>query len=244
MDRMLFLAMSGAKETALSQANNANNLANASTAGFKKDFNAFLSQEIEGGGLNTRTYTQDSRPATDLSRGSFNQTNRTLDVTLSEGFFSSMHGNTEALSSSMGMSIRQDGMLVDSKGGNVLNAQGAPIVLPPHKSLSIGDDGTISIVPEGAEANQLQAFDQLKITNPERNSIFKNVNGLLTSNNMNNPPQADMKVSSGVLEGSNVSSVEALTNMIELSRNYEMQIKMMRTAKEHSEKSDSILSLR
>jgi len=155
-----------------------------------------------------------------------------------------MHGNTEALSSSMGMSIRQDGMLVDSKGGNVLNAQGAPIVLPPHKSLSIGDDGTISIVPEGAEANQLQAFDQLKITNPERNSIFKNVNGLLTSNNMNNPPQADMKVSSGVLEGSNVSSVEALTNMIELSRNYEMQIKMMRTAKEHSEKSDSILSLR
>lgn len=236
--------MSGAKETALSQANNANNLANASTPGFKKDFNAFMSKEVEGQGLSTRTYAQDSRPATDLSRGGFNATGRELDVTLSNGFFSSLHGNTEALSSSMGMAIRQDGLLVDAKGGSVLNVQGAPIVIPPHKALTIGDDGTISIVPEGAEANQLQAFDQLRITNPDIKSITKNPQGLLVSDMMANLPQADMKVSSGTLEGSNVSSVEALTNMIELSRSYEMQIKMMRTAKEHSAKSDSILSLR
>ena len=245
MDRMLYVSMSGAKEAMLSQANNSNNLANANTDGFKKDFNQFRAQHMEGPGWHTRTYSLDERPATDFTPGPVKVTGRDMDVMTKENGFMAIQApdGTEALTRSASMQLPPAGDLVDVQGNPVLNAGGEPINIPPHKSLHIGDDGAISFIPADAPNNLPVLLDQLRLVSPDPQQLQKGEDGFVRYQGEDALDQAPVRTVSGALEGSNVNTVEALTNMIELSRKYEMQVKMMSTAKTHSERSDSILKL-
>ena len=244
MDRMLFIAMSGAKEISLSQANNANNLANANTDGFKKDFNQFRAQHMEGPGWNSRTYAMDERPATDFSAGAVKVTGRSLDVMTKENgyFVIQSPDGTEALVRTAALRVTQEGELVDKRGNPILNEGGAPISIPEHKSKEISSDGTISIIPSDSQTNFMVDIDQLKLVEPNPKELTKEVDGYIR-NLGGNLEQAEVQVVAGALESSNVNTVQALTRMIELSRQYEMQIKMMKTTKDHAQKSDSLLKL-
>ncbi len=247
MDRMLYISMSGAKEVMLSQANNANNLANASTDGFKQDFNEFRAQHVQGPGLHTRTYSLDERPATDFTAGAVKVTGRELDVmTKHDGFMAiQTPQGDEALVRTASMQLTPEGDLVDIVGNPILNTGGIPINIPPSRNITIGDDGTISIVPEGSPSNELVILDQLRLVQPDMKQLQKGEDGYIRPRaEAGELGQANIKVLSGALESSNVNTAEALVNMIELSRKYEMQVKMMSTAKSHAQKSDSILSLR
>jgi len=244
MNRMLYVAMSGAKEVSLSQANNSNNLANANTDGFKKDFNQFRAQHVEGPGWNSRAYSMSERPGTSFEPGAVKVTGRSLDVmTKEDGFFTILAPDgTEALTRTASLRVNPVGELVDARNNPVVNIGGAPIVLPEYKSIEIMDDGTISIIPSDSQNGLQVDIDQIRIVKPNIKQLEKHVDGYIRSNE---PalPQANIKMISGALETSNVNTVEALTTMIELSRKYEMQIKMMKTAKDHSQKSDSLIKL-
>ena len=246
MDRMLFISMSGAKETMLSQANNANNLANASTDGFKQDFNIFRAQHMEGPGWDSRTYALDERPATDFTAGAIKVTGRDLDVvTKADGFMAILSPvGDEAYVRTASMQVTEAGELVDVQGNSILNEGGAPIILPPYKQLAIGDDGTISIVPADAPSNQLVVLDQIRLVKPDPKNLEKGLDGFIRAKDGVALEQANVSVVSGALETSNVNTAEALVNMIELSRKYEMQIKMMSTAKNHAQKSDQLVNVR
>ena len=75
MDRMLYIAMSGARENMLAQGINANNLANLSTTGFRADLAAARSMPIYGGnGFPTRAYSMAETPGIDFSQGSMSTT--------------------------------------------------------------------------------------------------------------------------------------------------------------------------
>jgi len=247
MDRMLYIAMSGAKEVMLSQANNANNLANANTDGFKKDFNIFRAQHVEGPGWASRAYALDERPATDFSAGGIKVTGRNLDIaTHSDGFIGiqSPKGDV-AYVRTASMQVLENGNLVDVKGNPILNESGTPINIPPTKSIAIGDDGTISIVPADSPSNQLVVLDRIRLVKPNIADLEKGLDGYARLKPGAAPLQQEhVSVVSGALESSNVNTAEALVNMIELSRKYEMQVKMMATAKHHAQKSDSLLSVR
>ena len=247
MDRMLYIAMSGAKEVMLSQANNSNNLANANTDGFKKDFNIFRAQHVQGPGWESRAYSLDERPATDFTPGAIKVTGRVLDiVTQSEGFIGIQAPNgDEAFVRTASMQVLENGNLVDVKGNPILNEGGTPINVPPTRTITIGDDGTISIVPAESPSNQLVVLDRIRLVKPAASDLEKGLDGYARLKEDANPViQEPVKVVSGALETSNVNTAEALVNMIELSRKYEMQIKMMSTTKTHAQKSDSILSIR
>jgi len=247
MDRMLYVSMSGAKEVMLSQANNANNLANASTDGFKQDFNEFRAQHVSGPGFHSRTYSLDERPATDFTAGAVKVTGRELDVmTKHDGFMAiQTPEGDEALIRTASMQLTPEGDLVDIVGNPILNTGGIPINIPPSRNITIGDDGTISIVPDGSPSNELVVLDQLRLVQPDMKDLTKGEDGYIRPiDGAQELGQANIKVLSGALETSNVNTAEALVNMIELSRKYEMQVKMMATAKNHAQKSDSILSLR
>ena len=247
MDRMLYVAMSGAKEVQLSQANNSNNLANANTDGFKQDFNIFRAQHMQGPGWETRAYSMDERPATDFSAGAIKATGNKMDIVTKEDGFIGIQtpAGDEAFVRSASMQVLEDGSLVDTKGNPILNEGGAPINIPPVKTMTIGDDGTISIVPAESPTNQLVVLDQIRLVKPNTKELEKGLDGFIRSKEGVAPLEQNVvKVVSGALESSNVNTAEALVNMIELSRKYEMQIKMMGTSKSHAQKSDSILSLR
>jgi flagellar basal-body rod protein FlgF len=247
MDRMLYIAMSGAKEVMLSQANNANNLANANTDGFKQDFNIFRAQHVQGPGWESRAYSLDERPATDFAPGALKVTGRSLDIATKQDGYIGIQApdGEEALVRTASMQILENGDLVDVKGNQILNEGGAPINVPPVKNITIGDDGTISIVPADSPSNQLVILDRIRLVKAEPSDLQKGLDGFIRLKpDAEALEQQDVVVVSGALESSNVNTAEALVNMIELTRKYELQVKMMNTTKSHAQKSDSILSLR
>ena len=244
MDRMLFIAMSGAKEAMIAQANNANNLANANTNGFKQDFNQFRAQHVEGPGWNSRTYSMSERPATDFTAGSVKVTGRSMDVMTPQDSFMAIQSpnGEEALIRTASMLVTPEGDLVDVKGNPMLSEGGVPINLPPFREIHIATDGTISVIPADVDNNIMVEIDQLRLVKPNIRDLEKDLEGFIRYNG-ELLEQAGVEVLSGALESSNVNTAQALINMIEHSRKYEMQVKMMATAKEHGQASDKLLAM-
>jgi len=245
MDRMLYVAMSGAKETMIAQANNSNNLANANAPGFLSDLQQFRSMPVFGDGFPTRAYGLSERPGTDFTHGSQVQTGRDLDVAIAgDGWFAvQARDGSEAYSRRGDLNIDVNGLLTTGNGLPVIG-NGGPIAIPPAEKLDIGADGTISIVPLGQRATEIAVIDRIKIVNPPIGQMEKGMDGLLRMKG-GEPAEEDgaMRLNSGVFEGSNVNIVNAMVDMIELSRRYEMQVKMMNAAKTMEESSTRIMRM-
>ena len=243
MDRMLYVAMSGAKETMLSQATTANNLANASTTGFAADLQQFRSMPVFGSGQPTRVYAMSERPATDFAPGSKMMTGRDLDVAVSgDGWLAvqARDGN-EAYTRRGDLQIDANG-LVTTGNGLPLLGDGGPIAIPPADKVTIGTDGTISIVPQGGNPTQMAVIDRIKMVAANYDEMEKSLDGLMRLKSGNNAP-ADpaQRLLQGFLESSNVNTVNEMANMIELQRRFEMQVRMMKTAGEMAEGSATIM---
>ncbi|MCP4285637.1 MAG: flagellar basal-body rod protein FlgF [Gammaproteobacteria bacterium] len=245
MDRMLYVAMSGAKETMLAQANNSNNLANANAPGFLSDLQQFRSMPVFGDGYPTRVYGLSERPATDFARGDQVHTGRDLDVAIAgEGWFAvQARDGSEAYSRRGDLKLDVNGLLTTGNGLPLLG-NGGPIAVPPAEQLDIGPDGTISIVPLGQSAVEVAVIDRIKMVNPPNDQLVKGKDGLVRLKS-GEPADADgeLRLTSGAFEGSNVNIVNAMVDMIELSRRYEMQVKMMQTAKSIEESSTRIMRM-
>jgi len=88
MDRALYIAMSGAKQNVVSQTAHSNNLANASTTGFRSDYSQSRAQAVFGDHFPTRAFAMAERPASDLRQGPLQETGRQMDVAIEgEGWF-------------------------------------------------------------------------------------------------------------------------------------------------------------
>lgn len=243
MDRMLYIAMSGAKETMISQAGTANNLANADTTGFQADLNQFRSMPVFGSGFPTRVYAMDERHQIDFRRGPIESTGNDLDVAVrGEGFLAvQTPDGGEAYTRRGDLKTDAVGLLTNGAGLPVIGNNG-PIAIPPDAKIEIGSDGTITIKPEGAEADALAVVDRIKLVNPPLKELDKGEDGLLhTRNGEVLVADPNVEVVRGTLEGSNVNVVDALVQMIDLSRRFEMQVKMMQTAKETDESAQTLL---
>jgi flagellar basal-body rod protein FlgF len=245
MDRMLYIAMSGAKETALAQARNTQNLANASTTGFKASLDAFSSRPVSGPGHDTRTFAMTEDMRVDFSPGPLQATGRDLDVAVNGAGWIAVQGpdGTEAYTRAGDLRVDSVGLLTTGTGLPVLG-DGGPIAVPPFQTLEIGSDGTISIRPLGQEANALAQVDRIKLVNPDPAELVRTEDGLIRHSLMQEQP-ADAQVSlvGGMLEASNVNTVEAMVKMIDLARHFEMQVKMMKTAEDNDAASASLLRM-
>ncbi|MFW5443069.1 MAG: flagellar basal-body rod protein FlgF [Methylococcaceae bacterium] len=236
MDRSLYIAMSGAKQTLLAQTSNANNLANAQTTGFKADFEQFRSMPVFGPGFPTRVYAMTERPGTDLAMGSIQTTGNDLDIAIKGDGWIAVEGKDgkEAYTRAGDLRVTPEGRLETGRGIAVFGDDG-PITLPPADKIEIGNDGTISIIPLGDNATTLAVIDRIKMVKPELSNLEKLDDGLMYTKD-GSDVQADANVSliQGALEGSNVNAVSALVEMIELARNFELQTKVMKNADDNS----------
>jgi flagellar basal-body rod protein FlgF len=245
MDRFLYIAMSGAKETALSQARNTQNLANASTTGFKASLEAFTSRQVTGPGFDTRTYALVQEMKPDLTPGQMQPTGRDLDVAVQgEGWIAvQVPDGTEAYTRAGDLRVDSLGLLTTGAGLPVLG-QAGPIAVPPFESFEIGSDGTISIRPLGQGANELAEVDRIKLVNPNPDELVRGEDGLIRHRlGTGQPADAQVNLVRGMLESSNVNTVEAMVNMIDLARHFEMQVKMMKTAEDNDAASASLLRM-
>jgi len=245
MDRSLYVAMSGAKQILLAQASNANNLANANTPGFRADFEQLRSMPVFGNGYPSRVYAMTERPGVDLSIGSLQTTGRDLDVAINgEGWLAvQAKDGGEAYTRAGDLHITPEGQLVTGSGLPVLGNAG-PIAIPPAQKVEIGTDGTISIIPQGANATALAVLDRIKLVKPDKFQLEKGADGLMRIKD-GAPVEAtnDVRLVTGSLEGSNVSTVEEMVHMIELAREFEYQIKMMKTVEDNGNASAELMRI-
>ncbi len=242
---MIYVAMSGAKETMLAQANNSNNLANANAPGFLADLQQFRSMPVFGDGHATRVYGMSERPAVDFRRGDIVHSGRDLDVAINgEGWFAVQAGDgSEAYTRRGDLELDVNGLLTTGNGLPVMGNNG-PIAIPPAEKMSIGPDGTISILPLGEKAEELAIIDRIKMVSPPNSALRKGDDGLVRAENGEAfPADAAVHLTTGSIEGSNVNVVNAMVDMIELSRRYEMQVKMMKTASDMEKSSASIMRM-
>ncbi len=245
MDRMLYVAMSGAKQTALAQAVNSNNLANANTTGFREDLAAFRSMPVFGPGSPTRVYAMTENPGVNLESGAIQATGRDLDMAIQGAGWLAVQApdGQEAYTRAGNLRIESGGLLVTGSGYPVMGNRG-PIAIPQAESLEIGVDGTITIRGIGEFANSLTVVDRIKLVNPDGAELVKGKDGLMRlQDGFAADADASVRLASGALETSNVNTVDAMVNMIALARQYEAQIKMMKAAGEMASKSNELLSL-
>ncbi|HQU15104.1 MAG: flagellar basal-body rod protein FlgF [Chromatiales bacterium 21-64-14] len=235
MDRVLYIAMSGAQQTMLAQAANSQNLANANTTGFRSELSAFRSQPVFGPGYPSRVYAMAESPGVNYSSGTLESTGRTLDVAVSGPGWIAVQApdGSEAYTRAGDLRITTAGILETSTGFPVLG-NGGPLAVPPHQKLAIGRDGTVSVVPLGQQPNTLAVVDRIKLVNPSPSDLQRSADGLFVSRSGKPvPPDANVQLISGALETSNVNPVNAMVNMIELAQAYEMQVKVMSTARQN-----------
>ena len=245
MDRFLYISMSGAKENMNALAIHGNNLANANKTGFKSSFEQARSMQAYGQGLPTRVFSLAEEPGQNFESGAMQMTGRDLDVSIQgKGWLvvESQLGD-QAMTRAGGLNIDRDGYLVDSRGDQVLDIQGAAINVPlPVEKLSIRQDGMVVIRPAGAPADGMEDVAQLKLVNPDLKDIMRGEDGLFRRIDGAEPElDAQVTLQSGSLEASNVNLSTELTSMINLQRQFEMQVKMMKKAEEMDSASDSLL---
>jgi flagellar basal-body rod protein FlgF len=243
MDKLLYIAMSGAKETLRAQAANNHNLANASTTGFRADLSAFQSRAVVGSGYASRVYATNSTVGWDSSVGAQVATGRDLDIAISGNGFIAVQGRDgrEAYTRAGDLRVDPNGQLLTATGLQVMS-DGGPVSVPPHTALSVAPDGTISIVPLGQGPETTAAVGRIKLVNPPTDQLDRGEDGLFrTRDGSDVPSDANVRIASGVLESSNVNAAAAMVNMIELARNFDLQVKAMRTAEENATAATQLL---
>lgn len=227
MDKLIYTVMSGAERIMRSQQVHANNLANADTQGFRADYEVAQSQVVPGYGYDTRHQSSGSAEVVTQRGGMLKNTARDLDVAIvGAGYFAVRVGEGEAYTRAGAMDVDARGAL--SVNGRPVLGDGGPIVLPPFRAVSISDDGTISVLPEDGE--ELQEVDRLKLVEGTA-AMTKNEMGLLVARDAQPLPVSEtVRVQAKTLEMSNVRAVEEMVAVMDVTRQFEIQMKLFKAA--------------
>jgi flagellar basal-body rod protein FlgF len=238
MDKLIFTAVSGAERTMRAQQVHANNLANMETAGFRANLEQQSSTALGGYGYDDRHLVTSEADTISTRAGSVRDTGRALDVALDNGYLAVQWGDGEAYTRAGAIDIDAEGAL--SVHGRALLGEGGAIVLPPHTAVEIGTDGTVSVQTEGATT--MQVVDKLRLVNAEGSELTKNEAGLIVARS-GAPLEADanVKVRSRALEGSNVSAIEEMVAVMSLNRSFEIQMKLFKASDSMNEAGNRLL---
>ncbi len=248
MDKLVYTAATGLRAHMSAQAAIANNIANVSTTGFRADRVVFERIALKGGGTQMEARAPTSEEVRDIDRasGAIQQTGRALDGALTgrDSWLAVQAADgAESYTRRGDLQVAPSGVL-QTGDGFVVQGQSGPITIPPYDSLSIAGDGTISIVPQGGDPKNPQILDRLKVVSTRGSDTVKGLDNLLKVRGGGAlPADLDAKVTAGALEGSNVNMTQALVDMIENQRAYEVQANMMKEAKSMDESAASLMRL-
>jgi flagellar basal-body rod protein FlgF len=263
MDKMLYIAMSGAKQNMRSLAVNAHNLANAKTIGFKADLAQARAMQAFGDGLPSRVFSMTERSSHNFDSGGLVTTGRGLDISINgEGWIAvetptqngvigarlgtaeigQVNTNREAYTRFSQLKLSTDGVLETANGYPVIGEGGIITIPLPINNIQITSDGVVMIQPEGAPSSVQEEVGRIKFVNPDNRALEKGHDGLFRRKDGEvEPADVNVKVSSGTLESSNVNPVSEMTEMISLQRQFEMQLKLMKAAEEIDSASAQLL---
>lgn len=245
MDRLIYSSLAAMRGAMARQATIANNLANVNTAGFRGEFTSAEAEWLKGSGLNGRATVSEDVTGANMTAGAVQSTGRDLDIALNGDALLTVQApdGSEAYTRRGDLQLTDSGLLTTGDGMPV-QGQSGPITLPPADSVSIGKDGQIWIVPQGGDPKSPQAVDTLKLVSAQGSTIKKGLDGLFhVEGGGTLPSDPDAKLTSKSLEGSNVNASATLVDMIDASRSWEAQIKMLTTAQDMDKSASALMQI-
>ena len=224
--------MTAASRTQLSLQVRANNLANASTTGFRADLEQAKAVSVDGYGYDSRHMALAQNNGVDLTPGPLITTGRDLDFAVKgQGLIALDDGGAEVYTRNGNMQV--DAELRLTINGRPVMGEGGPIVLPDYDKVHIGSDGVVSVLPKGETL--MAEVDRIKRVDVAAADLMKDASGMLVTKNGAPAEVSDAVVLvSGHLESSNVSAIDQLVASMSLNRLFETQVKMMKAAEDIS----------
>ena len=244
MDRLIYTTMTGAAQTMGRQASVAQNLANVSTTGYRSEEHRLRAVQVQSPALPTRAFVVDASTHSDFAPGPIAGTGRTLDVAVQgSGWIAlAMPDGTEAYTRNGSLQLDVNGVL-QTRNGIPVQGDGGPISVPPDVKLSIGAEGSLSVVPQTGEQNTVNAIGRIKLVNPPEASLVRGADGLFRLRAGGAAPaDPNVSIASGYLEGSNVNAVEQMVNMISLARQFDLQMKLLTTAGSNDQAATQVIT--
>jgi flagellar basal-body rod protein FlgF len=244
MDHLIYTAMSGANAAAQRQSVLANNLANASTQGFRAELSNFRAVPLRGEGATTRVFALEATSGHDEKAGAIQRTGRSLDMVATGNSYFAVQGldGTEAYTRSGAFQISPEGTLMTSSGLMVLSDGGSPIDVPPGSELSVGNDGTVSAKTGDAPSSTI---GRIKLaTAAAEDPLRRSDDGLFRTVSQDPVPNdVTARLETGALESSNVNPVETMVGMIAAARQFEQQMRLLQTAEQSDKSAAQLLSV-
>ena len=234
MDKLVHTSLSALRGAMARQAATANNLANVNTVGFRGEMAAARPLWLRGDTFEARAFAAEEVSGADMSGGTVTATGRDLDIALEGDALLTVQATNgdEAYTRRGDLQMSDTGLLTNGDGTPVIGEQG-PITIPPADNVKIEKDGSVWIVPLGGNPNQPQRIDRLKLASPVGSDVVKGLDGLFRVRGGGAlPSDPSGRLISGSLEGSNVEATKALVDMMEASRAWETQLKLINTARD------------
>jgi flagellar basal-body rod protein FlgF len=225
----IWMAASGASAQMTALDATANNLANATTPGYKAQQAVFqehlVSAMLAGSGQKEMRYVGVAEVASDVRTGPLQATQRPLDVAIDgEGYFAVQTPSGERFTRAGGFQVGPTGQLVTAQGYGVLSAGGGPLSVPPDaKTVSIAADGMLRVDGEDAGQLKLVSFED------PRGLELAGEQLLRPSSRSGAARPAGVTLQTGALELPNVSIVKGMTDLVSATRAFEALEKAVET---------------
>ena len=249
MDRLAQTALSAIRQMKDTKFDLAHNLSNVNVPGFRRDLpnegNAAFLQELDNVSAKVLPLEVDRRSFSNEA-GSLQSTGVATDVAvLNEAFFYITPDNGEiALSRRGDFGVDALNQLVNGAGELVLSDGLAPIILPEFVDISITDIGEVLVQQAGAPDGEFTSVGFIGSTTSELDQLVKSLDGHIRKADGTVPAVDQLgKFGQGYLESSNVSAIEELINNIDMQRQFEINIKLIKKASDLDSAGSKLLSL-
>jgi flagellar basal-body rod protein FlgF len=241
MDRLVYTALTGLQRAQEAQAVTAHNLANVATPGFRREMAALSAGYVAGGGasLGARVQSGGEAPHDLLNRGRIEQTGRALDIAMEGDAWLAVQDQAggEALTRRGDLRLDADGRLLTGDGRPVLGEGGTITIAAGVQSLRIARDGTLET--RATDDAPYAVVGRLRLVTPDPATLERGGDGLFRSPDAEADPAATVTV--GALERSNVEPAAALVELVQQSRSFELQTKLLSAAREMDEGSAALM---
>jgi flagellar basal-body rod protein FlgF len=244
IDRIAYTAMTGAKHAMGQLATTSNNLANVHTPGFRETVAAFRAVPLEGEQADSRAFVVDSTPTAIFNPGPIETTDNPNDFAIKgDGFFAVRRGDGSEVYTRAGRFFRDENGTLKLGRDVTVVGEGGDITIPAGAEMEVSQNGTVWIRENGEQS--LNQVGTMKLVNPNIRDLVRSEDGFFELPANQPPAQQDaaVRVVQGAYESSNVNSATAMVQMINQTRMFELNMRVIQTAEQNARQANILLTL-
>ncbi|MBV7258912.1 flagellar basal body rod protein FlgF [Erythrobacter crassostreae] len=245
MDRLIYTALAAMNAAMDRQRTVANNLANATTPGFRGEIFSVKAATVRDGSPEARSMARGSVRGADMTQGRVTPTGQPMDIAVNGKALIAYQApdGGEIYSRRGDLRVAPSGLIENGERLPVMGENG-PITVPAGFTISIAQDGTVLGADPAAPENPAEPLGRIKLASPDGSALAKGIDSFLkVVGGGVLPADPTAQVTTGALEQSNVETADTLVAMIEAQRAFEQRAKIISTAGELDEAGSRLMSM-